>query len=186
MAGPAWVAAATPVRTKMPAPMMAPMPSRVRSTGPRTLLRAISQAPWSALIALVRASPTCAYNLRGSDVKSGTSRGLGARWVSPRTGIVAARPLGRQAQRPVALADRGLRTGPAIWTGPPGRQQYSGPVPTGSDLWFGLSGLVSSPSCVPAGFSPVSIPGAPTHAARIHRLDPGSPSTTGVTRGSLS
>ena len=32
MAGPAWLAAAVPVRTKMPVPMMAPMPSSVRSS----------------------------------------------------------------------------------------------------------------------------------------------------------
>ena len=36
-----------------PAPMMAPMPSRMRSTGPRTRFRATPQVPWSALIALV-------------------------------------------------------------------------------------------------------------------------------------
>ena len=35
-AGPACAAAAWPVRTKMPVPMMAPMPSRVRSIGPST------------------------------------------------------------------------------------------------------------------------------------------------------
>ena len=37
--GPANFAAAIPVRTKMPAPMMAPMPSDVRLTGPSTRLR---------------------------------------------------------------------------------------------------------------------------------------------------
>ena len=31
MAGPAWLAAAVPVRTKIPVPMIAPMPSSVRS-----------------------------------------------------------------------------------------------------------------------------------------------------------
>ena len=39
MAGPAYCAAAWPVRTKMPAPMMAPMPSAVRLTGPSARLR---------------------------------------------------------------------------------------------------------------------------------------------------
>ena len=32
MAGPAWLAAAVPVSTKIPVPMMAPIPSKVRST----------------------------------------------------------------------------------------------------------------------------------------------------------
>ena len=36
MAGPASLAATRPVMTKMPAPMMAPTPSEVRPTGPRT------------------------------------------------------------------------------------------------------------------------------------------------------
>jgi len=35
MAGPAWAAATWPVRTKMPAPMMAPMPRLIRLMGPR-------------------------------------------------------------------------------------------------------------------------------------------------------
>ena len=39
MAGPAFSAAATPVNTKMPVPMMAPTPSAVRPTGPSTRLR---------------------------------------------------------------------------------------------------------------------------------------------------
>ncbi len=42
MAGPACIAAACPVSTKMPVPMMAPMPSIVRSTGPRTRLSVAS------------------------------------------------------------------------------------------------------------------------------------------------
>src|SRR3954470_5704731 len=37
-AGPAWSAAANPVRTKMPAPMMAPMPSMVRLVAVRARL----------------------------------------------------------------------------------------------------------------------------------------------------
>src|SRR5215469_14456533 len=37
-AGPAWLAAATPVRTKMPVPMMPPMPSAVRAVPERTRL----------------------------------------------------------------------------------------------------------------------------------------------------
>src|SRR4051812_35416850 len=37
-AGPAWSAAASPVRTKMPAPMMAPMPSMVRFVAVRARL----------------------------------------------------------------------------------------------------------------------------------------------------
>src|SRR5215212_6641471 len=40
-AGPAWAAAARPVSTKIPVPMMAPMPSRVRSTAVSERLR-----PW--------------------------------------------------------------------------------------------------------------------------------------------
>jgi len=39
MPGPAYCAAALPVRTKIPAPMMAPMPSVVRLSGPRARFR---------------------------------------------------------------------------------------------------------------------------------------------------
>ncbi len=35
-AGPAWFAAATPVRTKMPVPMMPPIPSAVSAVADRT------------------------------------------------------------------------------------------------------------------------------------------------------
>ena len=42
MAGPAWAAAAWPVRTKMPVPMIAPIPSAVRSIGPSTRLSCAS------------------------------------------------------------------------------------------------------------------------------------------------
>ena len=42
MAGPALSAAATPVNTKMPVPMMAPTPRAVRPTGPSTRLRRFS------------------------------------------------------------------------------------------------------------------------------------------------
>jgi hypothetical protein len=45
MAGPASLAAARPVMTKMPAPMMAPMPSEVSETGPSTRLSPVSLAP---------------------------------------------------------------------------------------------------------------------------------------------
>src|SRR2546428_3355729 len=38
MAGPVYCAAASPVRTKMPVPMMAPMPSVTRLIGPSTRL----------------------------------------------------------------------------------------------------------------------------------------------------
>jgi len=38
-AGPALVAAATPVNTKTPAPMIAPIPRRIKSNEPNTLLR---------------------------------------------------------------------------------------------------------------------------------------------------
>ena len=41
MAGPAWFAAAVPVSTKMPVPMMAPMPSSVRSQAVRLRLSAL-------------------------------------------------------------------------------------------------------------------------------------------------
>src|SRR3954451_21475385 len=37
-AGPAWLAAATPVRTKIPVPMMPPIPSAVRAVAERTRL----------------------------------------------------------------------------------------------------------------------------------------------------
>src|SRR5918992_1119881 len=46
MAGPAWLAAAVPVSTKIPVPMMAPMPSSVRSSPVRVRFRAL--APCSA------------------------------------------------------------------------------------------------------------------------------------------
>src|ERR1700757_525959 len=42
MAGPAYKDAAEPVRTKMPAPMIAPMPSVIRLTGPRARFRLCS------------------------------------------------------------------------------------------------------------------------------------------------
>ena len=42
MPGPAYVAAATPVRTKMPAPIMAATPNAVRLTTPRERLRRCS------------------------------------------------------------------------------------------------------------------------------------------------
>ena len=41
MAGPAWFAAAVPVSTKMPVPMIAPMPSRVRSNAVSVRLRCL-------------------------------------------------------------------------------------------------------------------------------------------------
>src|SRR4026207_982139 len=46
-AGPALSAATVPVRTKMPVPMMAPMPSRVRLSGPSTRFRLWSPAAWA-------------------------------------------------------------------------------------------------------------------------------------------
>ncbi len=44
MAGPAYCAAARPVMTKMPAPMMAPTPSDVSEIGPSTRCRRCSPA----------------------------------------------------------------------------------------------------------------------------------------------
>lgn len=44
-AGPAYFAAATPVRTKMPVPMTQPMPSRMRSTAPSVL----AMPEWAAV-----------------------------------------------------------------------------------------------------------------------------------------
>ncbi len=42
MAGPAYCAAAWPVSTKMPAPIMAPIPSVIRFTGPSARFRLCS------------------------------------------------------------------------------------------------------------------------------------------------
>ena len=51
MAGPALAAAACPVRTKMPVPMMAPTPSMMSCVGPEDPLRPPSPCPsCSALI----------------------------------------------------------------------------------------------------------------------------------------
>ena len=51
-AGPACAAAAWPVSTKMPVPMMAPMPSRVRSTGAEHALQRLvarSRSRWTQM-----------------------------------------------------------------------------------------------------------------------------------------
>ena len=56
MAGPAWLAAAVPVRTKMPVPMIAPMPSSVRSMAVSVRFSAFvpcSASPTSCSIDLV-------------------------------------------------------------------------------------------------------------------------------------
>src|SRR6188768_2377302 len=56
MPGPAWFAAAVPVRTKMPVPMIAPIPSRVRSIAVSVRLSALaplSASPTSCSIDLV-------------------------------------------------------------------------------------------------------------------------------------
>src|SRR5678816_1726027 len=49
MAGPAYCAAAVPVRTKMPAPMIAPMPRRVRLRAPSDRLRECSPSSDASL-----------------------------------------------------------------------------------------------------------------------------------------
>ena len=54
MPGPAKFAAARPVRTKMPVPMMQPMPSRTRLSAPRLRLR----SPWACSACI------CATDLR--------------------------------------------------------------------------------------------------------------------------
>ena len=56
IAGPAWLAAAVPVSTKMPVPMMAPMPSSVRSHADRLRRSALlpcSTSPTSCSIDFV-------------------------------------------------------------------------------------------------------------------------------------
>lgn len=63
MAGPAYPAAASPVRTKRPVPMMTPMPKTVRSRGPRDLLSLNSGSSVSLMdysMDLVRMIPTAA------------------------------------------------------------------------------------------------------------------------------
>src|SRR3954468_20886469 len=56
IAGPAYCAAALPVRTKIPAPMMAPMPSVVRLSGPRARLSpcVVSEASASSVVTGLR------------------------------------------------------------------------------------------------------------------------------------
>lgn len=53
MAGPAYCAAARPVRVKMPAPMMTPMPKTVRSTAVRFFLSWYSSSTVSAMDASI-------------------------------------------------------------------------------------------------------------------------------------
>src|SRR5713226_7623787 len=53
IAGPAYRAAAAPVSTKMPAPMMAPIPSVTRLTGPRALLRLCSPVSAASFISVL-------------------------------------------------------------------------------------------------------------------------------------
>src|SRR5450755_3652190 len=53
-AGPAWSAAAWPVSTKIPAPMMAPMPSVMRLTGPRERLSVFSPTSLASLVSVER------------------------------------------------------------------------------------------------------------------------------------
>jgi hypothetical protein len=60
MAGPAKFAAATPVRTKMPVPMITPMPKTMRSIGPSAFLSSNSGSSVSRMdcsIDLVRMIP---------------------------------------------------------------------------------------------------------------------------------
>src|SRR5580698_2188254 len=54
IAGPAYFAAADPVRTKMPAPMMAPIPRVIRFTGPSARLRLCSPVSDASFISLSR------------------------------------------------------------------------------------------------------------------------------------
>src|SRR4051794_6821160 len=57
-AGPAVFLAASPVATKMPAPMMPPIPMAVRDTGPRTRLRCSPVASvWARASGFLRSSP---------------------------------------------------------------------------------------------------------------------------------
>src|ERR1700722_18777811 len=77
MPGPAYRAAAVPVRTKMPAPMMQPIPSAVRLTGPRVLPRA-----WP--------SPSAMMSARGFRVIKPWGSGLGVKaWSVIGTSLVS-------------------------------------------------------------------------------------------------
>src|SRR3954471_8043026 len=54
IAGPAYCAAAAPVRTKMPAPMMAPIPNVTRFTGPKARFRLCSPTSLASRISMSR------------------------------------------------------------------------------------------------------------------------------------
>jgi hypothetical protein len=71
-AGPAWSAAAWPVRTKMPAPMMAPMPRVVRFSGPRDRFSECS--PTSSACARSAATDLVAHRLMSRSPVRGTNR----------------------------------------------------------------------------------------------------------------
>src|SRR4051794_5459759 len=73
MAGPASAAATRPVITKMPAPMMAPMPSEVRPTGPSTRRRRFSPSASAR-----RVSSDFLANSCWKSIDSSRSAGLGA------------------------------------------------------------------------------------------------------------
>jgi hypothetical protein len=80
MAGPALAAAACPVRTKMPVPMMAPTPSMINCAGPRTRLRTASPSPVCSrvmasidLVAKMDMSATLSHRWR--EVLKGLSNG---------------------------------------------------------------------------------------------------------------
>ena len=63
MAGPASSAATRPVITKMPAPMMAPMPSEVRATGPSTRRRRFSPSASARSVSSDFLANSCFQNM---------------------------------------------------------------------------------------------------------------------------
>ena len=63
MAGPASWAATRPVMTKMPAPMMAPMPSEVRAIGPRMRRRRFSPAASACSVSSDFLANSCFQNI---------------------------------------------------------------------------------------------------------------------------
>src|ERR1700746_775220 len=67
MAGPASTAATRPVMTKMPAPMMAPMPSEVSPTGPSTRRRRFSPRASAWRVASDFLANSCLKNMRNLD-----------------------------------------------------------------------------------------------------------------------
>src|SRR6476646_1752627 len=96
MAGPAWFAAAVPVRTKIPVPMIAPMPRSVRSNALSVLLSAFapcSTSPTRVAIDLVFSRFESIHPPR----KAGTPVDARSTWEDAAIETVRRRPTVRDA-----------------------------------------------------------------------------------------